>query len=207
MKKPEPKQPTLLEMLEAVWRDSDVWLAGWIDLLADTGNPYYAWLAIDVCIRHQKEFPKVLVAYLAQCAERMKSDRAKKHGDLRKVLPWVFGFPDLLERNQRKRGPGNLLDPDGGDPDFSFGLRFAIRLMEGEDPHAAMRNACNDVFDEKNASRDDKTHQNWLLKSFNLKEWPSTAEEWKTIAREHYGSFWKSLRKHWEEKKSRETLS
>jgi hypothetical protein len=206
MKKIEPKPS---EMFEAVRRDSDFWLAAWIGELVETGNPYFAWMGIDVCIKHKKEFPEVLLAYLADCAERMKSDRAKKSGDLRKILPWVFAFPDLLERNQRKRGPGNLLDPMKMKmPDPRFGLRFAIRLAEGEaDPLVAMRNACNDVFDGEDASRDDKTYQKWLLEFFGLTEWPSTAEEWKTITREHYDSVAGFLRKHWEEKKSRETLS
>jgi hypothetical protein len=37
----------------------------------------------------------------------------------------------------------------------------------------------------------DQTLKRWLVKVFDLKTWPAhaTADEWKRIAREHYGAF------------------
>ena len=137
------------------------------------------------------------------------SEEAKREGrDLRKVLPWIFGFPNVLEPTQRKRGPGNLLDPRPAEPNTTyFALRFAIRLEEGEEPAAAMRNACNDVFDGKSANADEKTLRRWLLKEFDLTEWPSNADDWKAVAREHHQSRFEFLADYWKEAKSRETLS
>ena len=157
--------------------------------MADTGNPYYAWRAVRHCIEHGKEFPEWLFAYLGECAERMLSDEAKKKGrDLRKALPWIFGFPNVLDPTQRKRGPGNMLDPEGDPRMMDFAMKFAVRLEHGAQPAAAMSDACNDVFDGKNASVDEKTLRRWLLKAFDLKKSPKTADEWKKMAREHFGA-------------------
>jgi hypothetical protein len=41
---------TLREMLEIVRRDPDFWLRGAISELEATGNPYYAWMAVKVCV-------------------------------------------------------------------------------------------------------------------------------------------------------------
>jgi hypothetical protein len=180
--------PSLREMFEAVKRDPNFWLSGAVRELADTGNPYWAWNAIQVCIQHQKEFPDWLLVYLGECAERMMSDQAKESGDLGRVLPWIFGFPSVLDPTQRKRGPGNLLDPLGPDRSW-FALRFAIRLENGERLSAAMQNAANDVFDGINANADEKTLRRWLLKEFDLKDRPSNVGEWKAAAREHFRLF------------------
>ena len=67
----------------AIVRDPDVQLVAQTMAFEDTGNPYHAWEAIWLCITHKKEFPGWVLRYLAQCAERMKSDEAKKAGDLR----------------------------------------------------------------------------------------------------------------------------
>jgi hypothetical protein len=106
----------------------------------------------------------------------MKSDRARRSGDLYKVLPWVFGFP------RGKPGPRRLLDPYGGPPLIpKFAHRFWRLLEEGQDPVRARRNAYNDVFDEKiDNDVEDEMLRNWLLKDFGLKKWPRTAKEWKT---------------------------
>jgi hypothetical protein len=187
------------EMFEIVRRDPDVWLE-WAALeLEDTGNPHYAWIAIRVCTKHKKGFPDWLLAYLGICAKRITSDEARKAEDLRKVLPWAFGFPNVFDPTQRKRGPGRLLDPDP-DPDRSFALKFAIRLFEGETVPAAMRGAYDDVHE--NGDADDKTLERWLVKEIGLKERPSDADGWKAATREFYGSFLEFLRK-----KSRDSLS
>jgi hypothetical protein len=114
------------EMFEVVRRDPDFQLDVLVHSIADTGNPYYAWQALSVCLEHKKEFPDWLAAYLEQCIERMKSDRARKACDLREVLPWVLGF-------SKKAGPGNMLDPDR-DPIVKplFALKFAIKLEKEE---------------------------------------------------------------------------
>jgi len=70
-----------------------------------SGNPYYAWYAIELCATHKEPLPNWLMSYLTQCSVRMLSSKAREIDDLREVLPWVLGFP-------RKRGPGKLLDPD-----------------------------------------------------------------------------------------------
>src|SRR5262249_50095624 len=148
---------------------------------------HYAWQAIRHCIAEKKDFPEWLIGYLAMCAMRMDSPEARESRDLRKILPWVFGFPSLFGADKRKRGPGNLLDPNaGGSPNMRFPLRFALRLELGEGPPAAMRNACNDIFDDETASADDKTLRRWLMKDFGLKIWPRSEAEWKEITQRHY---------------------
>jgi hypothetical protein len=199
------------DLFEVLGRDPDFKLAMCATGLKETGNPYYAWLAILTCIGHDKVYPEWVIAYLYQCSERMISDKAQKSKDLGRILPWVFDFPN-------KRGPGRLLNPDlGGSPDrrlfpmrfadLLFPLRFAIRIAEGEEPAEAMRNACNDAFDKKTADKvDDKTLRRWLLKDFGLKERPASAQEWKIITRQYYERSVGSLLDHYERTKSRETL-
>jgi hypothetical protein len=144
----------LRKMFEVVRRDPDFKLDMLLhslemSLCASAYNPYYMWQALDVCLKHKKEFPDWLAAYLAQCIERMQSDRAKKTTDLREVLPWVFDF-------SKKSGPGNLLNPDC-DPDFgdkfSFALEFAIKIREGEKPSKALMSARDEVLDQERAEK------------------------------------------------------
>jgi hypothetical protein len=135
MRAPDGKGPNPLhEMFEVVRHDPDFRVDMFLHALADTGNPYYAWQALGVCLKHKKEIgtkryelhvPEWLAAYLQQCIERMGSDRARKASDLREVLPWVFDFA-------KKAGPGNLLDPDH-DPDdkLLFAIKFAIKIEQG----------------------------------------------------------------------------
>jgi hypothetical protein len=130
-----------------------------------SGNPYYVWYAIYDCINTNTTFPDWIVAYLSQCSERMMSEKAGRASDLRKVLPWVFGFP-------RKHGPGNLLNPQGNPERLSFALEFGTRVLNGEDPVRARRDACNAVFDGKDAEVDDKTLVRWLLDVFGVKKAP-----------------------------------
>jgi hypothetical protein len=173
------------EMFEVVRHDPDFRLDMFLHAFADSGNPYYAFQALGVCLKHKKEIPEWLAAYLEQCIERMGSDRAQKASDLRENLRWVFDF-------SKKVGPGNLLDPDH-DPDNKqlFALKFAIELEQGERLSAAMEHACEEVLGQERAEKiADKTLKNWLVKEFGLEKWPprATADEWKRIAREHFGT-------------------
>ena len=194
--------PRPRELFEAMRHDPDFWLQGTLQELAHTGNPYFAWMAIQVCIEHGRQFPEWLLAYLGDCAERMLSDKAREGGrDIRKVLPWIFGFPNVFDPSQSKKGPGNLLNPEG-DPDMlDFVLNFATRLERGEKLSAAVRNACNTAFSGKLADVDDKTLRSWLRKCLGLKEEPPNADAWLDAAREYYCSIWEGLN---EWKKSRE---
>jgi hypothetical protein len=58
-----------------------------------TENPYFVWFEIDRCLEANKPLPTWVLAYLAQCAGRMLSEKARQTSDLRMVLPWVLGFP------------------------------------------------------------------------------------------------------------------
>ena len=92
------KKPKVEPMPECVERNSgELWRV----LLNETGNPYYAWEGIRACTEERpfRRLPDWLVTYLAECAERMLSSKAKAAGDLGRVLPWVLGFPT-------RRGPG-----------------------------------------------------------------------------------------------------
>jgi hypothetical protein len=167
-------------------RDPEFRIDMFLHALAASGNPYYAWQALGVCIEHKNEIPEWLTAYLAQCVERMGSDRARQASDLREVLPWVFDF------TKKKAGPGNLLDPDH-DPDdkLMLALKFATNLEEGEKLSTALENAAEEVLGQERAEKiAAKTLKSWICKVFDLKEWPAraTADEWKRIAREHYGA-------------------
>jgi hypothetical protein len=195
--------PSLRAMYEVLQRDPDFWLRGAVSELQRSGNPYYVWMAIGVCIKHNKLFPEWILAYLGDCADRILSDQAREARDLRKVLPWALGFPSLFNHAQRKSGPGNLLNPEGPDRSM-FALRFAIRLEEGEKPLDALRNAYNDAF-ETNDNADEKTLKHWLCKEYNLTKWTSSADNWKAICRQHHTSYWNFLEENWE--KSRETLT
>jgi hypothetical protein len=187
------------EMAEALWVYPEFRVQCALSGLAETGNPYYAWLAIDVCIEHQRTLPEWLRAYLGECAKRMLSEHAREAGDLRKVLPWALGFPNVLDSEQRRCGPGNLLDPHPrGFERMMFALGFAIRLEKGEEPLEAMRNACNEVFEGKEADADDKTLQRWLLKEFDLERWPANTEQWKSVVREHFKSTYDAVRNTWD---------
>jgi hypothetical protein len=168
------------EARRIVAADPDFHIEGARKVFADTPNPYFAWLAIEVCVKHGKEIPDWLRRYLLQCAERMQSDAAKKHG-LREVLPWVFDF-------SKKPGPGNLLDPyPDSDERMMLAIKFAIKIQQGMKPAAALTSARNETFDQGRADKiKDQTLRSWLRAEFDLKKWPRTNAEWRSIAREHY---------------------
>lgn len=145
--------------------------------LAANRSPYFAWEAIGTCIRKKKQFPDWINNYLAQCADRMQSKQAKRAGDARKALQWIFDFP------KTKAGPGGLFDQDRGllkeVAKSIFALNFAMRLYQGEDPVQARCNAGDEVFGLINSNTiDDRTLQRILLEQFQLKNLPLTADGW-----------------------------
>jgi hypothetical protein len=144
----------------------------------ESGNPYFAWEAIHQCIKANTPFPNWLIAYLAQCSERMHSNKAEQTSDLRKVLPWILGF-------QMKRGPRNLLRPGYDSKKIKFVIKFGRLIVQGQDPVTARRDACNAVFDGKDAEVDDKTLVRWVLNAFGLKKVPKNTKQWKEVARKN----------------------
>jgi hypothetical protein len=139
-----------------------------------SGNPWFVWNAINDCIKTNTRFPNWIVEYLGRCSGRMLSDKAQQTSDLGRILPWVFGFPT-------KRGPRNL-----GHPGYAeFLIKFGRLIVQGQDPVTARRDACNAVFDGKNAEVDDKTLVRWVKKGFSLKEAPRNTKQWKEVARKN----------------------
>src|SRR5262249_1002134 len=141
-----------------------------------------------------------LSAYLAECAHRLLSDRARRTRDLRNVLPWALGFP-------KKRGPGNLLDISRNRHKRLFALEFAIQLDKGDDPPAARFNACNAIFEGKYANVDDRTLQRWLLEVFGLKKAPPNVTEWRKVTHQHFGPYLLAIRDLRQRMKSRDIMS
>ena len=94
----------------ALTSDPDFLLDGYIGCWEETKNPYYAWEAINTCAKHKRQFPTWVVDYLAQCAERMLSNKARQSNDVRKILPSVLGFRQFLLRGLDKvRGEWSLV--------------------------------------------------------------------------------------------------
>jgi len=112
----------------------------------------------------------------------MLSNKAMQISDLRKILPWVFGFPE-------KHGPGRLLNPYLDSKQRDFALKFSELVLNGDDPVTARREACNAVFDGKDADVDDKTLVRWLLKQLHLKKAPKSAKQWGEAAYKNVAAF------------------
>jgi len=168
----------------ALTSDPDFLLDGYIGCWEETKNPYYAWSAINICTKHNKPLPTWVVDYLAECAERMLSEKARQSNDLRKLLPSVLGFP-------AKRGPGRPLDPDRDQDDKSiFAIRFAIEIEKGKKPSIARREATKYLPESRVDKIDDKTLQRWLREIFDLANTPRSITEWKSVMRVYYGSFY-----------------
>jgi hypothetical protein len=47
-----------------IWKNDPLGLNVYFGKLVDSGNPLYAWMAIEVCIKHDQEFPHWLRRYL-----------------------------------------------------------------------------------------------------------------------------------------------
>src|SRR5262249_37111152 len=100
-KRTRPLTPAEISAFQSIdGPDTDFKIAACLEGLRETGEPIYAWRAIRICLADKVEFPHWIKGYLGQCVMRMDSPKARKSGDLRKVLPWVLGFPA-----NRKRGP------------------------------------------------------------------------------------------------------
>jgi hypothetical protein len=150
-------------------------------LFERSGNPHYAWYAINLCSKDNTPFPNWLGAYLDQCSERMVSDKARQTSDLRTVLPWALGFP-------KKRGSGKLLNPYRDEKRLDFIIQFGTLILQGYDPATARRDACNNVFDGKAADVDDRTLMRWVLEDLDLKKAPGSAEQWENAVGNYFAS-------------------
>jgi hypothetical protein len=140
----------------------------------DTKNPFFVWSAINVCDLNQRELPDWVRAYLASCALRMVSEDAVQASDLRKILPEVLGFP------RKKRGPGNLLRPEGDGVEYMVqAMVFAVEIEKGAKPSVALHTA-SESLGKKVADRiDDKTLLNKIKTFFGLKNATRTNADWK----------------------------
>jgi hypothetical protein len=136
-------------------------------------GPVFTWQAINVCIRHNKQFPYWVIDYLAQCADRIRSDSAKEASDARQSLRWVFGFPKT-----HKSGPGGVLNQDREffkDADeWFFAVAFCQELGESGDPVDARAKACNRIFGADGP--EDKQLVRILQRVFARKKIPQNAE-------------------------------
>lgn len=186
-----------MALAEALGRDPEFMLPGMHLGFKENGNPSFAWMAIDLCLKSKIEFPDWLISYLAHCSERMLSDKAKEAREERDVLPWILGFAGVSR-------PGNALDVDRDQHKKAFALAFAIRLDKGDDPPAARCNAYNDIFNREAADADDRTLQRWLLEVFGLKKSPP---DWKNVVDEYYRPFMRKYRDLEQWAKSRGILS
>jgi hypothetical protein len=143
------------------------------EVFRSSGNPVYAWNAICFCSRADEPLPHWVLAYLAECAERMMLN--DHTSDLRAVLPKVLGFP-----KKKKSGPGKLLRPF--DPDeVEFTHKFLTYIARGNDPKTARSNACDDMSPEFSDRHDDRALEKILLDGLGLQK-PPAAELWKILA-------------------------
>jgi hypothetical protein len=179
-----PKGQSLYD--QAIYRDLNYQLEVFRKLAANR-SPYFAWHAIQGCIREKKPFPDWVIDYLGRCADRMcaehmQSERAKRVSDVREMFQWIFEFP-----KEKKPGPGGLFDQDSEllkeAAKGVFALSFAIKLYEGEDPVQARRNAGDECFSiiDDGKTVDDRTLQRYLREQFQLKKnraMPLTTDEW-----------------------------
>jgi hypothetical protein len=161
--------------------DPDAKIAECIAGFEETGNPFYAWLATEICIAAKRQFPAQILDYLRQCAVRMRSLQARGPEGVREILRWVLGFPV-----KDKSGPGNMLDPDQGRPQLCFVLQFSDYVCRGDNPAKALSKA-HDVLDTKIADKvSDPTLRDWVKKHYDLKAWPRRIDEWREIISQYY---------------------
>jgi hypothetical protein len=168
--------PDAEALVEKLKRDPEFMLPGMRLGLEEDGNPAYAWWAIDLCFKSNTPFPDWLNNYLAQCSERVQSQRAKTAREVRDVLPWILGFDGLHQR-------GNALDIYRYSYKTAFALAFAMRLDKGDTPPEARLKACNQIFLAKDTNIDDRTLQRWLLEVFGLKKAPA---DWRKFTYDYF---------------------
>jgi hypothetical protein len=172
-----------------------VWLKDWISdpdialphLQSDwelTKNPYFVWEAIDFCDAHKLELPDWVRAYLASCARRMLSEDTVGASDLRKILPEVLGFP------RKKRGPGNLLRPEGDSVEYMVqAMVFAVEIEKCAKPLVALHTASQSLGKKVADRIDDKTLLNKIKTFFRLKNATRTNADWKRDIRARMKTF------------------
>jgi len=73
--------------------DPDAKIAECVFGFEETGNPFYAWLALEICILDKRQFPAQILDYLRQCAERMRSSGSERPRGFARSSPRGFGFP------------------------------------------------------------------------------------------------------------------
>jgi hypothetical protein len=163
-------------------------LVGW----KNTGNPYYVWQTIEICIREKINLPYWVNQYLAECAQRMLSPDATKSRDLGRVLPRIMGFP-------QKRGPGHSLEPDRESHlFFKPAWTFLFEIEKGKKPTAALRSAFEVLDQEVCDKMENKTLLRHIKKFFFITEKPRTNAEWKRALHgkitEKFGPFMDEIR-------------
>jgi hypothetical protein len=161
----------------APWSDADILLAACLFEWDETGNPVWAWEAIDICREYQCEFPRWLKLYLYSCATRMRSPVAERSKELSKVLPWIFEFP-------AKRGPGHPLRPDGDEREYRVpAMAFALAITRGAKPADALRAAFDELDGVLADKIDTKTMLTHIKMHFDLKAAPRSNAEWQQAIR------------------------
>jgi hypothetical protein len=155
--------------------EPELLLWGLQDQWERTRNPYFAWSAAELCGQYKKEFPRWVIDYFIDCAQRMFSDEAALSTDFRKVLPSVLGFPP-----KKKDGPGHPLRPLGQPEYFRAISVFAGDIENGAEPADALRNAAL-ALDQGLMEVDDKTLQTHIKKYYGVTKAPSTNAEWSKV--------------------------
>ncbi len=150
-----------------LWLFSELW--------KQTENPIYVWKAIKFCARNQLGFPDWVCTYLAECAERMSSPDAGVASDVRKALPQILGFALM-------RGRGSALRPLGDEWKYLVpAARFALEIVRGTKPSAALRSAFDHLDAGVADKMDDKTLMSHIKQQFGIKRAPRSNAEWNGI--------------------------
>jgi hypothetical protein len=148
-------------------------LAGYEMVWNKTHNPFWVWIGVEHCIEENLGyFPPWVTDYLMDVALRMRSPEAKESKDLRKVLPWIVGFPPKAERR------GHALREGQSDEQMRFAEEFSSEIEKGAKPTDALHNACSVLLIDK---ADDKTLRGWVKEYFELTSWPRSNAEWRAV--------------------------
>jgi len=162
--------------LSNVWDSDTEILAYYCARWQDSGNPYHAWEAMDICARRKLAFPDWVRRYLDDCAQRvMDAAQSKASKDLREILPGVLGFSG-------ERGRGHPLRPDGEASEYvTAAVVFANAIDEGSKPTDALVEASM-VLDQPVADKiDSKTLLGHIKKLYGVTKAPRTNAGWKTL--------------------------